>query len=92
MKARLFIKNIEIGNVELEIVDEFMGVLSGQLNSNSNYDNFKEKILNQCDEKGISNTTDFNYKLILENGYELTPEGGIGIIHIREFIEEILVE
>ena len=92
MKANLFIEKTEIGNIELEIIDEFMGVLSGKLNPNENYYDFKETIMNNFDEKGISNINDFNYKLILENGCQLNPEGGIGVIHSREFIDEILVE
>ena len=92
MKANLYIDHIEIGNLSLEITDESMGVLSGRLNPNKNYENFQSKILNNFDEKGISNITDFNYIIILQNGYILLPEGGIGIIHSREFIDEILVE
>ena len=92
MKANLLIDKTEIGNIDLEIIDEFMGVLSGMLNPNKNYNEFKELIMNQFDEKGISNVNDFHYKLILENGYELNPEGGIGVTHSREFIDEIFVE
>lgn len=92
MKANLYIGKTEIGNIELEIIDEFMGVLSGKLNPNKNYDKFKQIIMNHFDEKGISNINDFNYKIILENGCELNPEGGIGVIHSQEFIDEILVE
>ena len=92
MKAILYIDGIIIGNIELNVIDEFMGVLSGKLSPNENYDEFKDAIMNQFDKKGISNIDDFNYKLIVENGYQLDPEGGIGIIHSREFIDEILVE
>lgn len=92
MKAILFIDKTEIGNVEFEIIDEIMGVLSGTLIPNDNYKKFEPNILQQFEEKGVSNITDFKYQLILENGYELNPEGGIGVIHSREFINEILVE
>ena len=92
MKATLFIDKIEIGNVDFEIIDEFMGVLSGTLNPNENYKQFEPNILEQFDEKGISNIDDFKYKIILENGYELNPEGGIGVIQSKEFIDEIIIE
>ena len=92
MKAKLFIENILIGNLELIISDEFMGVLSGELMPNENYNKFQKDIFNHFDKKGISNITDFNYRIILENDYELNPEGGIGIIHSRDYLNEIFVE
>ncbi len=92
MKANLYIDKVQIGKLFLEIIDESMGVLTGILNPNDNYTNFQNTILNNFDEKGISNSSDFNYILELENGYILSPEGGIGITHSREFINEIFVE
>lgn len=41
--------------------------------------------------KGICNTGDFNFRITLENGTELKPEGGIGIIDCPEF-DELRVE
>jgi hypothetical protein len=92
MKANLYIEETIIGIVSLEITDETMGVLSGILEPNENYINYQNTILQQCDNKGISNSNDFNYKLELENGYTLTPEGGIGITQLADFIDEIFIE
>lgn len=92
MNAKLFIDETIIGTVNLKITDEFMGVLTGYLTPNENYHNYKEIILNQFDKVGISNKEHFNYKLILENGFILNPEGGIGVSHSRNFIDEIFVE
>lgn len=92
MKAHLYIDDISIGHLNLEIADQLMGVLSGTLIPNENYGIFQSRILNNFDEKGISNISDFNYKIILQNGYVLSPAGGIGIIHSRAFMDEILIE
>jgi len=69
-----------------------MGVLRGHLLPNENYQHFQLAIMNQCDEKGISNTTDFNYTLVLENSIILLPQGGIGLVHFSVFSHEITVE
>ena len=92
MKANLYIEETIIGIVSLEITDESMGVLSGILEPNENYMNYQNVILQQCDNKGISNNNDFNYKLELESGYTLLPQGGIGITHLTDFIDEVFVE
>ncbi|MGX9987589.1 hypothetical protein [Soonwooa purpurea] len=92
MNAKLLIDDDIIGIINLEILDEFMGVLSGELIPTEIYKNYQNEIHKHFEQKGISNIIDFNYRIRLENGYELRPEGGIGIIHSREFSEEIIVE
>ena len=92
MKAKLFIDEILIGIINLEISDESMGVLSGVLIPNKAYKNYQNEIHKHFEQKGISNIEDFNFKILLENGVQLKPEGGIGILHSREFSNEIIVE
>ena len=92
MNAKLFIDKNFIGTLYLEICDEFMGVLSGELSPHENCKTFQNNIHNHFEQKGISNLSDYNYKIFLENGYELKPEGGIGVIHSHEFIDEIIIE
>ena len=91
-KSNIYIDDMPIGILILSILDETMGVLSGYLTPNEQYKKFQPAIFNQFDQKGISNTVDFNYQIILENTFVLHPKGGIGIIHSRDFPEEIIVE
>lgn len=92
MKAKLFIDENLVGIINLDISDEFMGVLSGILIPTKTYKDYQNEIHTHFEQKGISNIMDLNYKILLENGFLLKPEGGIGIIHSRECIDEIIVE
>lgn len=91
MKCSLYIDNDKIGEVDLEVIDESMGVICGDLIPNENYRKYKPTIQQHFELKGISNVEDFNFKITLENGTELKPEGGIGIIDSVEF-DELKVE
>lgn len=91
MKAFLYIDNDKIGDINLSVIDESMGAIGGQLNPNDNYKNYILIIQKQCDEKGISNINDLNYKILLSDNSELRPEGGIGVTDLMGF-DEIYVE
>jgi hypothetical protein len=91
MKGKVFIGNDEIGSVDFMVIDESMGGIQGELNPTENYKKFKKRIQNLFDKKGIANSDDFNFKIVLDDKTELRPEGRIGVIDSAEF-EEILVE
>lgn len=92
IEANLYIDQLIIGKTVLQIIDDSMGVLTGNLIPNENYKVFQPMIINQINQKGISNTTDYNYILQLEDGKILQPQGGIGVIHSTEFSDEIIIE
>jgi hypothetical protein len=91
MKCILYIDNEKIGEVDFTIVDESMGGISGDLIAENAYRKYRSTIQKHFKLKGISNAGDFNFRITLENGTELKPEGGIGIIDCPEF-EELRVE
>lgn len=87
MKCFLYIDNDKIGEVDFEVIDESMGVIWGDLIPNENYRKYKLTIQQDFELKGISNVEDFNFRITLENGTELNPAGGIGVIDSVEFNE-----
>jgi hypothetical protein len=91
MRGFLYIDNDQLGEVDFKIIDESMGVIGGDLVPNTNYAIYQPKVQRQCDLKGISNVTDFNFRIVLADNTELNPEGGIGLTDLEEF-EEIYVE
>jgi len=91
MKGFLYIDNDQLGEVDFRIIDESMGVIGGDFIPKGSYDKYKPLIQSQSNQKGISNITDFNYRIVLKDKTELNPEGGIGITDLEEF-DEIYVE
>lgn len=87
MKCFIYIDNNKIGKVDFEIIDETMGAISGDLIPTDNYEKYQPTIRQHFELKGISNVEDFNYRITLENGTELNPSGGIGVIDSAEFGE-----
>lgn len=90
MKGLVYIGKDLIGHSDLRIIDESMGVISGELETTTLYHQYQFKIQEHCNEKGISNSQDFPYRMLM-NEKELQPEGGIGITDIPG-LAEISVE
>lgn len=90
MKAFVYVDADKIGEVILEIIDESMGVIGGQLFSNENYEKYKYRIQQQCAKKSISNSTDFNYKIVLSDDTPIMAQGGIGVTDIENFDEKYI--
>lgn len=67
-----------------------MGAIGGDLIPNNNYEKYRVKIQNLTNEKGIANTSNFNFRILIDNT-ELKPIGGIGITDI-EIFDEIIIE
>jgi hypothetical protein len=91
MECKVYIENELIGKVTFEIIDKSMGAISGKLICNENYKKFQKSIQKQTKETGISNSENFNYRIITNNNIEIKAEGGIGISDSAEF-KEILIE
>jgi hypothetical protein len=91
MKGIVFIDNEEIGSANFKVIDDTMGGIQGQLDPTENYKRYKGQIQKLYDKKGIANSEDFNFKIVLEDNTALRPEGGIGITDSPNF-DEILVE
>lgn len=87
----MYIGNDKIGEVNFLVIDESMGAIGGPLVTYNIYKAYQEKIQRQCEEKGISNVEDFNYRILLDDNFELNPLGGIGITDFKD-IGEIYVE
>jgi len=90
MTGNLLIEDEKIGEVDLKIIDESMGVIGGLLIANVNYVKYKTAIQDHYDSFGISNIHDFDYLIILDD-VELKPAGGIGVTDSKDF-DEIHVE
>lgn len=91
MKGYLFIEDEKVGEVSFSVIDESMGVVGGNLIENDNYKKYQSSIQQHFEEKGISNFSNFNFRITLEDKTELKSEGGIGISDSVEF-DEIYVE
>ena len=91
MKAFLFIDHNVIGEVDLGVIDETMGVLGGHLIPSPLYQNFVKGIQACYERNGIANIHDFNFLVKQEDGTPIFPAGGIGVTHSPEF-PEIYVE
>ncbi|MEC4005467.1 hypothetical protein OX283_012425 [Flavobacterium sp. SUN052] len=91
MECKVYIENEIIGTVFFEIIDESMGVISGELKVNTNYKKYQKTIQKQTEEKGISNSENFKYRIVTNDEIETITEGGIGISDSKEF-NEIIIE
>ncbi|TWI03106.1 hypothetical protein IQ05_00031 [Flavobacterium tiangeerense] len=91
MKAYLYIDNDKIGEVYFTIIDENMGVISGDLIANEIYKKYQRTIQQNFESQGISNIDNFNFRILLEDNTELKQQGGIGVTDSKDF-DEINVE
>jgi len=87
MKGGLFLYDELIGEVDLEIIDSSMGVIGGKLDCTTNYNKFKNQIQRFCSEKGIANSDDLPFVILVNDNIKLMPEGGIGVTDIKGFEE-----
>ena len=91
MKGIVYIENEKIGEAKFIIIDKTMGGIGGDFVPYKNYKNYQSKIQQCYEEKGIANSDDFNFKILLSDGKMLNPKGGIGITDSKEF-DEIYIE
>lgn len=91
MKCIINIGDETIGEGDFEVIDDSMGAIGGLFIPNENYTKYQVLVQSHCNNKGISNIDDFDYRITLPDNSELDPEGGIGITDIQDF-NEIYIE
>lgn len=91
MKCFLYIDNELIGTVDFKVIDESMGVISGDLVPSNNYRKFQIEVQQHFEAKGIANAEDFKFRITLADGTEIKSEGGIGIVDSGN-VDEVIVE
>lgn len=87
MKAYLFIGEDKIGQVDFSIVDGSMGCIGGYLIPADAYKKYQPTIQQYVEKQGVSNSTNFNFRILLEDNTELQPAGGISIADSVDFNE-----
>jgi len=87
VKGTLYINNEAIGEANFMVTDESMGGIGGELMPFPAYEKHKSAIRLLCEEKGIANVEDFNFKIVMEGNITLEPIGGIGITDFKEVNE-----
>ncbi|MAQ75588.1 MAG: hypothetical protein CL613_04555 [Aquimarina sp.] len=93
MKATVYSRNLEIGTTSLEVSDKSMGVLSGTFTPNNNYNLIQEKIWlinEQADKINFEIINELRLNVQLENGHFIFPIGGISIIDVKLFPNELM--
>ncbi|WP_426668773.1 hypothetical protein ACPPVU_21385 [Mucilaginibacter sp. McL0603] len=90
MKGSIYIDENIIGGADFQIIDESMGVIGGVLIPNASYMKYENLIQGHYQQKGVANSEDFNFKIVLNDAI-LEPEGGISITDSDEF-DEVYVE
>ena len=91
MKCFVSIDVEKIGEADLVVTDESMGAIGGIFIPNGAYLKYQALVQDQCEQKGISNISDFNYRISLPENIDLDPQGGIGITDVQG-ISEIYIE
>lgn len=91
MKGILLIDNEKIGEVNFTVIDETMGGIGGDFIPYESYKKYQTEIQKCYDKQGIASIESFNFKIILCDGTELHPIGGIGVTDSKDF-DEIYVE
>jgi len=89
--AELYIDEILLGTLYLEVTDLAMGALSGILIPGENYQRFKNEFQQITESKGLVNSDDFNLNVRIENNLKMEPEGGIALYDFKKF-DEIQVD
>lgn len=91
MKGFLYIDAYLVGEIDFRVIDESMGVIGGNMIPTSVYRKYQDLVRECFEINGVCNGFDFNFRVLLEDGIELIPEGGICITDSKEF-GEILVD
>jgi len=87
MKAEIFIDKDRIGKTDLNIIDESMGVLRGQVTALPDYEKYRSRVQQETDSKGGANVEIFPFRIVSGEGSVLQAQGGITLIDSPEFVE-----
>jgi hypothetical protein len=87
MKAQIFIGSDRIGETFLSVIDESMGVLSGQVTASPEYEKYRFRIQQETESKGGANAELFPFRIVTEKGLILQAQGGITFIDSPQYDE-----
>lgn len=91
MKATVYSNELIIGEVNLQMVDENMGCISGNFIPTINYYDFIQETVWEFWETPKPNYQKWyalNFQVKLSNGHILKPEGGYSINDLKELPNE----
>jgi hypothetical protein len=93
MKVTLLTKHIRLGDFEVKILDESMGVVGGLLHPTKAYlEEYQSLFREHLVRADFKRLAQLQLKAITQQGEELKPEGGIVITDVAEYANEITVE
>ena len=87
MKAQVFIGSDKIGETYLNVIDESMGVMAGQVNAFPEYEKYRFRIQQETESKGGANVEVFPISIVTEKGSNLQAQGGITLIDSPQYGE-----
>lgn len=87
MKVQIFIGTDRIGEADLFVIDETMGVVGGQVISFPPYEKYRYRVRQETDTKGGVNIESFPFTIVSETGSLIQSQGGITLIDSYEFGE-----
>lgn len=80
MNGYLKLNEVVLGEINLKLIDETMGVIGGTLIPHSEYFNYQNNFQTICENKGIPNSDDFPFSLEIPNVIKIG--NGIGVTDI----------
>ena len=89
MKGYLKLNGDILGEVDFKVIDETMGVIGGRMTPHPEYFNYQSSFQAICDNKGIVNSSDYQFKVDIpgvsniEDGIGLTDNYGLGDIEVE---------
>lgn len=90
MQTKIYSNKILIGTADLSIMDDSMGVLSGEFIPNEDYFKIRDKVwkFNSTNDKDFDLWKSLRFNAQLDNGYFIYPIGGISIWDVQELKDE----
>lgn len=83
MNGYLRLNEVVLGEINLKIIDNGMGVIGGTLIPYSNYFNYQNDFQKICESKGIANSDDYSFSIEVPNVFKINE--GIGITDVAGF-------
>ncbi|KAB7732794.1 hypothetical protein F5984_02255 [Rudanella paleaurantiibacter] len=87
IRAQVFIDKDRIGEANLNVIDEYMGVLGGSMTASPEYKKYRMRVQAITISKGGANSEVFPFSIVIENGVVLQSIGGVTLIDSPQFGE-----
>lgn len=87
MKAQIFIGSDRIGETKLNVTDESMGVLVGQVSASAEYEKYRSRVQQETESRGGANVDVFSFIIVTEKGTVLQAQGGVTLIDSPQYDE-----